>query len=490
MSRIASIFLILAVLALGFPANAAQGQTSVVDPVPCPYLAPADTLHLLPDVIESGDLNGSKYCVWAPPGWNGEKLVIFAHGYVDPTTPQLRPPGYIPTDQLALTDPNTGATVALPNVVMSMGYALAVPGYSKNGLAVVQGVQAVRDLGMHFSSAKEIYVVGASEGGLVTAYALEAHTMVLSATPDVYIPFKAGVATCGPVGDFVRQINYWGDFRVAYDYYFPHQTLGPELPTSPISIDPSTIAGWGIYDPTHPSLAGLLLQKVTAALQANPGQALKLVASGKAPFDPANLNKTVAATTLGILDYSVKATDDGRATLSGNPEAYKTDNLGNPYGNTGRWVGLWTDFSLNSWIKAGNDQFKADPAALDTILDSYETSGKLTVPLVTLHTTGDPIVPYWHELLYIFKVWRAGSGLKLISIPIPRYGHCAFTPKEAIFAFALAVFRATGQIPTMPTVSTSAGEPVLTLPEFNTMRGQYDTNPPEPNFYFLPSINK
>ena len=27
---------------------------------------------------------------------------------------------------------------------------------------------------------------------------------------------------CGPVGDFQKQIDYLGDFRVLFDYYFPN----------------------------------------------------------------------------------------------------------------------------------------------------------------------------------------------------------------------------------------------------------------------------
>jgi hypothetical protein len=38
-----------------------------------------------------------------------------------------------------------------------------------------------------------------------------------------------------------------------------------------------------------------------------------------------------------------------------------------------------------------------------------KTSGQLSVPLVTLHTTGDPIVPFLHEALYADKVAAAGA---------------------------------------------------------------------------------
>ncbi len=491
MSRILSAFLILTVVALGLPVNAVQADTSQADQMYCDFLYPPDLGHLLPPIFEESPYPpvtpGSKYCLWVPPGWDGKNAVIFAHGYVDPA----RPDGTIPTDQLVLTDPNTGASIDLPRIVMSMGYALAVPSYSKNGLAVKEGVQAVWELGMAAKGmlVSNVYLFGASEGGLVTALAVELHGMLTAAGATVMPPFTAGVSTCGPVGNFVQQVNYWGDFRVAYDYYFNFKNPGPVILTNPISILPETIAAWGtLGSPIFPP--GPLQGDVLNAIGKYPTAALKLIASGKAPIDPLNPQATIPATILGILDYNIKATDEARFELSGDIDAYlKTDpNVGNPYDNTSRWLGTWLDFGLNAWVRAGNDRFKADPDALAQIRNFYETNGKLTMPLVTLHTTGDPIVPYWHELLYAVKVWRAGAGSRLISIPIPRYGHCAFTPKEAIFAFALAVFRATGKIPVMPTVTTSAGDPVLTPQDFDSMMNQYA--PMEPNFYYLPNIQK
>ena len=65
-----------------------------------------------------------------------------------------------------------------------------------------------------------------------------------------------------------------------------------------------------------------------------------------------------------------------------------------------------------------------------------------------MHNIGDPIVPYWHESLYTAKTLLGGTPLKHINIPIVRYGHCNFhSVKEALAAFAILVYRATGQPP-------------------------------------------
>ena len=77
----------------------------------------------------------------------------------------------------------------------------------------------------------------------------------------------------------------------------------------------------------------------------------------------------------------------------------------------------------------------------------YQTSGRLVRPLVTLHTTLDELVPFWHELLYDAKVRAAGRGGRLISLPVFRYGHCNFTIAELVAAFGLLVQQVTGAQP-------------------------------------------
>ncbi len=134
---------------------------------------------------------------------------------------------------------------------------------------------------------------------------------------------------------------------------------------------------------------------------------------------------------MGILWYNVFATNDGIAKLRGQP----FDN------NPRAYLGSADDMLLNSTVQ----RFDADGLALKTIGSKYQTSGALQVPLVTLHNTGDPIVPYWHELLYEAKVTASGSSLLYSNIPIDRYGHCSFTVPEVLAAFQMLVLKVTGQ---------------------------------------------
>jgi len=354
----------------------------------------------LPAGCVGGLLGDAQILICVPPtGWNRD-LVVFAHGYVAPTGG----PAKIPLDQLELPD---GASI--PGIVMGLGFAFATTSYSDDGLAIVEGVQDVTNLVAAFAKGPwghpdHVYLVGASEGGLVTTLAVEQ-------APNV---FSGGLATCGPVGDFRRQVDYWGDFRVLFDFYFPGL-----MPGTVTSVPAVSREQWELgYAPA-----------IAKALAAKPVLLDKLLRVSHAPYDP-NDPKTKVDTALSILWYSAFATMDAQEKLGGQP-----------YDNSRRlYLGSGNDFWLNLLV----DRYHADTAALVEIEAEYQTSGKLAAPLVTLHTTADPIVPYWHEPLYSMKA-LANSGLLHTNLPVFRYGHCSFRAEEALVALGLLVLKVEGR---------------------------------------------
>jgi pimeloyl-ACP methyl ester carboxylesterase len=344
--------------------------------------------------ISGTQMSGAEYLICMPPSlpWNGD-LIIYAHGYV-PVTEALG----IPIDQLVLPD---GTHIA--DLVTGLGYAFATTSYRMNGLAIPAAIEDVADLvdvfSGQFGEAERVYLGGASEGGAVTALAVEQY-------PEI---FTGGLATCGPVGDFRKQINYFGDFRVVFDYFFPGL-----LPPTAVDVPQELMDNWETYAPA-----------VEAALAANPGAAAELLRVTLAPTswrDPLTINQTV----LGLLWYNIFSTNDGVAKLAGQP-----------FDNRSRWYfGSSNDLRLNHLV----ERYSADAAALDEINAHYQTSGRLRSRLVTMHTTADPVVPYWHAPLYTIKTIKTGSFLKHFHIPIFRYGHCNFKPSEVLAGFGLLVW--------------------------------------------------
>ena len=351
------------------------------------FLAPS-VAHGDAGCLDGPQSTGAIYRICMPTSWNGD-LVVFAHGYVDPQEPVA-----IPEGQLTLPD-----GTSLPDIVNWLGYAFATTSYRDNGLIVPLGVEDLVNLVGVFESqqgsADKVYLVGASEGGIITALSVEQHPSV----------FDGGVAACGPVGDFRKQIDYFGDFRVIFDYFFPGV-----LPGDTPAIPQEVIDNWdSVYEPA-----------IIDAITTDHDATRQLINVTRAPIDPNDLYSIIETVT-GLLWYNVHSTNDGIAKLGGQP-----------FDNGSRiYFGSDNDLLLNVGVK----RFHADPAALAEIEANYQTSGSLDVPLVTLHTSGDPIVPQWHEPIYTFKTLFAGDLFMHIDIPINRYGHCNFEVVETLLAF-------------------------------------------------------
>jgi alpha-beta hydrolase superfamily lysophospholipase len=351
----------------------------------------ATASSVVPGVCEEGTLpHGALWLICVPvSGWNGD-LVVWAHGYVAFNEP---------LDFYHL-ESEAGY---LPDLVQQRGYAFATTSYRVNGLAVLEGVDDVRELVEVFPEVagrtpERLFLTGASEGGLVA-------TLINERYPQL---FDSVLAACGPIGSFSGQINYFGDFRVLFEYFFPGI-----LPGSPSSIPIGVISDWDkVYVP-----------KIRDALANNRDSAWQLQRTSKMAVDLTRPWDSLVDGTVNLLWYNVFGTNDATTKLGGNP-----------FGNTGRWY--WA--SKNDWrLNQQITRFSADAKAVEN-LAKYETSGKVTKPLITLHTFGDEIVPYWHETRYLGKVQTAGEG-SFVPIPSPRYGHCSFGELEILAAFALLV---------------------------------------------------
>ena len=284
--------------------------------------------------------------------------------------------------------------------LLEQGYAFATTSYRANGLAVLPAQDDLLELVELFvqqhGEPKRTFLIGASEGGLITALSVENY-------PDVY---AGGVAMCGPIGSFRDQINYFGDFRVVFDALFPGR-----IPPGAVEIPAEVRANWSsIYRAqVIPSLTD----------PANRQKVLDLMTITGAPFDP-NSPATIENTTRGVLGYNIFATGDAAEKLGGQP-----------FDNKDR---LYFGSSDDELLNATAERFTATPDVVEAI-QAYETTGRLQVPLVTIHTTGDEIVPFWHQPRYEEKVGQTGASALHKGITIERYGHCNFTRDEILGAF-------------------------------------------------------
>jgi pimeloyl-ACP methyl ester carboxylesterase len=378
-----AIFPFVVTLLLAACGDDDDGPSGPVDEGEAPVAGCADASHA----------SGALYRVCFPADWNGD-LVIYAHGYVGPDEP------------LSLPDDVVGG-VPVSTAVNALGYAFATTSYRANGLIADVAVQDLLDLDQTIRARYRpdplrTFIVGASEGGLVAALAIERE-------PETY---AGAIAACGPIGDFGFQIDWFGDFRTVFEYYFPDV-----LPGSAAESPDELRTGWeSTYVPA-----------VITALATDPAAAAQLLSVTGAPFDPLD-PQTIGATVIGLLWYSVFSTEDAQARLGGQP-----------YDNTTRvYQGSADDAALN----AGVERFTADAGAR-AALGRFQTTGELTRPVVTLHTTGDPIVPIAHQGLYTAKAEAAGAESLIDERSFSRYGHCTFQQAELVSAFGTLVDLAT-----------------------------------------------
>jgi pimeloyl-ACP methyl ester carboxylesterase len=337
--------------------------------------------------------HGALYQICFPGSWNGD-LVLYAHGHVPADRPLALPSDQVGGQSLAVT-------------INGLGYAYGTTSYRRNGLLGPEGVEDLLELEttvrrLYQPDPRRSVLVGFSEGGMVVGLAAERH-------PDV---FDGALSACGPVGSLREQLDYFGDFRVVFDYLFPGV-----LPGTAIDVPADVMERWEqVYAPA-----------VVLALTLNSAAARELIRVTGAPVERDDA-LAIATTAVSILRYNVIGTANAQERLGGQP-----------FDNTER---VYTGSSDDAALNAGVARLTADAATL-AAMSEFETAGDLQVPVVTLHTTGDPIVPYEQQALYAEKVTGSGSTARLNGIEVERYGHCNFEAAEVLGAFSNLIGRLT-----------------------------------------------
>jgi hypothetical protein len=339
---------------------------------------------------------GALHQICWPAEWNGF-FIIYAHGYTSALAP--------------LSIPREAAPLAA--FLTAQDFAFASTSYRVNGLAVREGVEDVGDLAHVVRDAAAaafpdvgfvpVLVAGASEGGAVATHVAERFGSV----------FQGVLSTCGPSGSFQKQIDYLGHFNVLFNYFFPDvfaDGRGGFLVT-PAGVSPEVIADW----PAH-------ADRASSAIAGDPGAAAELLSVAGVAVN-ANDPTSGPSAIVGLLWYNVFATNDGIAKLGGSPFANSAHS----------YRGSSDDQRLNSEVR----RYVADAAARQTVAQHYETSGELAMPYVSMHTTGDPIVPFEQQTLYQLKATSAGASPEPNALTVSRYGHCNFAPADLTAGLAL-----------------------------------------------------
>jgi pimeloyl-ACP methyl ester carboxylesterase len=459
-SRVAAVGFSAAVVAAGLvlPAvNAAASQT-------CGGTGSVTTVN--------GTLaDGATFKIQCPAGaWNGT-LFLYSHGYVVPGTNNPA------TD---VGDPVTGSWL------LNHGFALAGSSYATTGWALQQAlpdqINTLNRFAGTFQQPSRTVAWGHSLGGIITAGLIQRYPS----------RFNAALPMCGVLSGGVATWN------TALDSAFAFQQL----------IDPSV----AVVNITNPG--GNLTEALTAAANAQntmQGQArLALVAAlGDVPgwFTPlspepapgdfaaqeANQYKWFSQVD-GPFAFALRAELEARAggNASWTTGVNFTTQLAMSADST-EVAGLYKAAGLSlttDLAKLQNaTQISPDLSAVQYLEHNVTFDGKLSIPVLTMHTTGDGLVVPENEQAYRSVVRHAGDTSLLRQTFVHRAGHCAFTPAETITAARVLLHRlSTGHWTSTATNPGSLNKRAAALgPKFNIFEANGQIVPTPPAFiHFTP----
>ena len=407
--------------------------------------------------------DGATYEIQCPAGsWNGT-VFLYSHGYVVPGSPN-------PAQDVG--DPVTGAWL------LGHGYALAGSSYAATGWAIQQAlpdqIGTLNVFRATYGRPRQTIAWGHSLGGIITAGLIQRYPSL----------FTAALPMCGVLSGGVATWNTALDSEFAFQ-----QLLAPSVGLQVVNIN-NPAANLGIAE------------KAAAEAQATPaGQArLALAAAlGDTPGWFTSLSPEPASTDYAAQEANQYLWDsevdfpfvfDFRANLEqdagGNPSWTTGVNFASQLRKSADYaevVALYkaAGLSLRSDLRTLNHAtgISADPKAVAYLASNISFDGQLSMPVLTLHTTGDGLVVPENEQAYAAVVRKAGNSRLLREVFVSRAGHCAFTPAETIAAVQVLLNRiSTGQWDASALQPASMNSAAAALgPEYNIFSAQNGTCP-------------
>src|SRR3954471_6794683 len=370
-------------------------------------------------IVEDQTGPGSLYALYIPVRWNGD-AVYYVHGIRPPLAP------------VTLEDQDNFFQVR--DALGAQGYAFAYSSFSENGLSVKDGAQRTHQLRGLVNSqrpdkAQRNYAVGYSLGGLVALELGERY-------PSQY----DGVLTmCGMVGGTPPEMQYIGDVRALFDFYYPGV-----MPGDVISVPGPVL--------TIPEIQS----RVVAAITANPAGLYAIASTVQTPlaFAPVgsltNPGSTAFQTLVGSLVYALYYQAIGTADVVDRTHGHSPyDNRTVTYTIGTPVIALPGLAQLVAASNAGVARYDSPPDAQNYLERNYTPTGNLTIPVVSVHNLCDPLVPFFHEGVLNGAASAAGGSANLLQRAIPNWGHCNFsTPLVVSSLTSLAEWVRSGTKPT------------------------------------------
>jgi poly(3-hydroxybutyrate) depolymerase len=371
-----------------------------------------------------GTIGRADYSIEVPVNWNGT-LFLYSHGYVAPGA--ANPAEAAPDNTVA-------------QWLLDHGFALAASAYSTTGWAIEDALRdqtALLDyFSAHVGKPARVIALGVSLGGIITAGLIQSY-------PD---RFAAGIPICGVLAGGVASWNSALDAAYAFKTLFAPAS---SLQLAHITDGPGNLkAAQGLAAQAVQTPPGQARMALVAALLDLPGW---FSPTAPAPA-PADYKAWVAAQTLWETRVDFPFAFEYRAEIEKRAGGNPSWNAGVDYRHQlaisadrdevsalYRAAGLNLDADLAA-LNAGAT-IKPDSSAVAYLDRNVSFDGRLTVPVLTMHTVGDGLVVPQDETAYADVVMSAGRQDLLRQVFVHRAGHCAFTSAEVIAAIEVMLKR-------------------------------------------------
>jgi pimeloyl-ACP methyl ester carboxylesterase len=337
----------------------------------CPAGLPADTRCLA-----GTDTEGAHYLIAVPPAWSGV-LVLHAHGGPELGAPKAE---------------RTAEDLQRWAVMVKAGYAWAGSTFHQGGVAVrsaAEDTERLRRIFVQYVAQPQLTILhGQSWGASVAAKAAEMYAGTGQPRP----AYDAVLLTSGVLGGGTRSYDFRLDLRVLY------QSLCANHPA------PSE-AQYPLWMGLPP---GATLTRPELAKRVDECLGLKLPAAQRSPEQQARVQTIVKViriperSILSHLNWGTWHFQDIVQRRTGGA---------NPFGNIGaQYVGSADDAALNERVL----RYRADPEAVRRFGDDTDLTGRIGVPVLTVHGVNDPTAFVELDSAFLETMKQAGTSARLV----------------------------------------------------------------------------
>lgn len=359
-----------------------------------------------------------------PSGWNGT-LFLYSHGYVAPGG-----------ENVAIAAPGVDATAWL----LGHRFAIAGSSYSSTGWALEDAfsdqVALLDYFDKHVGKPARVIAWGHSLGGIITAGLVQLY-------PD---RFAAAMPMCGVLAGGIATWNAELDAAYAFRTLLaPTSSLQLVHITNPVA---NLQLALDLFTQAESIQAGRARIALVGALIDLPGWFDPRLPEPAADDYVARAAAQASWASRVDFAFAFRYRAELEERAGGNPSW----NTGVDYGHLlsispdrDEVIALYSaaglDLQSDLRTLSGGVRVQADPAAA-RYLDRYiSLDGKLGIPVLTMHTTGDGLVIPPNESAYADAVQAAGSSGLLRQVFVHRAGHCTFTPAETVAAVQVMIKR-------------------------------------------------